>query len=304
VKRRVLAGCEMSGRVAGEFAKLGWEAVSADILPSEAPDCSYRRVSRSEGGWDFLDGEFHGSYRHYQGDVRDLFSWDHPVNAARRRERDTAGILRECPVPLFDLAVLFPPCTHLSQAGAVWWKYKDATRGGDGRMQEGAAFFMEMVDAPARYVAVENPVGVMGLPSQACYYRRPDQVVQPHMFGDPLVKATCVWLEHGLPPLYADNPVEPTGRVATGGGSWRTDQKHGRGANNGHEDAKGRVNRQRERNRTLPGLARAMAEQWTRFIACPELSSCCGARVTVEGRTTRYWKCSGCGQACDLQGAL
>lgn len=70
----------------------------------------------------------------------------------------------------------------------------------------------------------------------------------------------------GMPPLVADNPVEPTGRVATGGGSWRTDQKHGRGPNNGHEDAKGRVNRQRERNRTLPGLARAMASQWTAFI--------------------------------------
>jgi hypothetical protein len=266
VKRRVLVGCEMSGQVSHAFARLGWQVVSADVLPSEMPDMDYQDLVSLVHDDDPRHKGMHGSVRHYQGDVRHLFSWDHPVNAARKRERNMAGILREHPVPLFDLAVLFPPCTHLSQAGAVWWKHKDATRGGDGRMQEGAAFFMEMVNAPARYVAVENPVGVMGLPSQACYYRKPDQVVQPHMFGDPLIKATCIWLEHGLPPLYADNPVEPTGRVATGGGSWRTDQKHGRGANNGHEDAKGRVNRQRERNRTLPGVARAMASQWTKFI--------------------------------------
>jgi LAGLIDADG-like domain/Hint domain len=160
-------------------------------------------------------------------------------------------------------------CTHLSQAGAVWWKHKDSTRGGDGRMQQGAAFFMEMTEAPSPLVAVENPVGVMCRkpdPENGRHvgYRPPDQVVEPWWFGDPLRKKTCLWLK-GLPPLVADMPVEPTGRVATGGGSWRTDQRHGRGANNGHEDGAGRKNRQRERNRTLPGLARAMAQQWTRF---------------------------------------
>lgn len=273
VKRRALIGCEMSGRAASEFAKLGWEAVSADVLPSEMPDTDYRGISFVPNDGDLIDGRPGGSYRHYQGDVRDLFSWYHPVNRKRAREADAAECGRGEDIPLWDLAVLFPPCTHLCQAGAVWWKLKDATRGGDGRMQEGAAFFMEMVNAPARYTAVENPVGVMGnAPRKGqephpCFYRRPDQVVQPHMFGDPLIKATCIWLEHGLPPLVADRPVEPTGRVASGGGSCRTDVAAGRGMKfvNGHEDARGRVNRQRERNRTLPGLARAMASQWTAF---------------------------------------
>lgn len=265
MKRRALVGCECSGQVRDALIATGyWDEVwSADILPSETPA---RTFIAAENRWEIPGGQFTEA-RHYLGDVRDLFRITSPVNRIRGYEilHRHAGNIGGPEQNLWDAAFLFPPCTNLSQAGAVWWKYKDATRGGDGRMQEGAAFFMEMVNAPARYVAVENPVGVMGLPSQACYYRRPDQVVQPHMFGDPLIKATCIWLEHGLPPLYADNPVEPTGRVATGGGSWRTDQKHGRGANNGHEDAKGRVNRQRERNRTLPGLARAMASQWTRF---------------------------------------
>jgi hypothetical protein len=255
VNRRVLLGCECSGRVRDEFAKLGWDAWSADILLSESPD------SGTQG---------RGSSRHYRGDVRDLFSWYHPVNRKRAQEADAAECALGESLPLWDLAILFPPCTHLSQAGAVWWKRKDAARGGDGRMQEGAAFFMEMTEAPAPLVAVENPVGVMGRKpdpenGRSVGYRPPDQVVEPFWFGDPLRKKTCLWLK-GLPLLTADQPVEPTGRVATGGGSWRTDQKHGRGANNGHEDSAGRKNRQRERNRTLPGLARAMSEQWTKFV--------------------------------------
>lgn len=260
MKRRVLVGCEMSGEAATAFARLGWEAVSADLLPGEKPDMDYRDIRSVLYDGDRQAGGRHGSYRHYQGDVRDLFSWSHPVNLRRldcMQEHDTT-------LPLWDLAVMHPPCDHLTLAGAVWWKHKDAARGGDGRMQEGAAFFMEMVNAPAPLVAVENPVGVMGLKTQACFYREPDQVVQPWWFGDPLAKRTCLWLK-GLPLLVADSPVEPTGRVATGGGSWRTDQRSGRGANNGHEDARGRAFRKIERSRTAPGFARAMAEQWTRF---------------------------------------
>lgn len=280
MRRRALLGCEMSGRVANEFAKLGWEAVSADLLPSEMPDTDYRTISSVLNDGDLIDGKPSGSYRHYQGDVRDLFSWDHPVNLRRAREREAAALprLRER-MPLWDLAVLFPPCTHLSQAGAVWWKHKDATRGGDGRMQEGAAFFMEMVAAPAPLVAVENPVGVMCRKpdpgsGRNVGYREPDQVVEPWWFGDPLRKKTCLWLK-GLPLLVADRPVEPLpgGRVATGGGSWRTDQRHGRGANNGHEDSEGRKMRQVVRNRTLPGLARAMASQWTVFVEAKEAAA-------------------------------
>jgi hypothetical protein len=267
-RRRVLLGCECSGRVRDEFAKLGWEAVSADISPSESEDRDCILTPDRDGDW-----AVRGSARHYQGDVRDLFSWYHPVNRQRAREADRTECARGESLPLWDLFIGFPPCTHLAQSGAVWWKQKRGTpsdvrppeilEGEFFSVQDYAAwFFMKMVNAPAEYVAVENPRGDM-----TRRYRPPDQYVQPHMFGDPLVKATGLWLK-GLPPLYADNPVEPLpgGRVATGGGSWRTDQKHGRGPNNGHEDSAGRRNRQRERNRTLPGIARAMAQQWSAFI--------------------------------------
>jgi len=271
-RRRMLAGCECSGMVRDAFARLGWEAWSCDTEPSETPVLG---TMKSSGELVVTaQGEREGLGYHYQGDVRDLFDPMHPVNGERWLLNWADG------TALWDIGAFFPPCTHLSQAGAVWWKHKDATRGGDGRMQEGARFFMQMVEEGGKACArsaVENPVGVMGLPSQACYYRRPDQVVQPYMFGDPHKKATCLWL-NGLPLLVADNPVEWKYRVATGGGSWRTDQGNGRGANNKYEggvgeDAKGRVNRQRERNRTLPGFARAMASQWTAFTEAQEAAA-------------------------------
>jgi hypothetical protein len=247
-KLRMLAACECSGRVRDAFAARNWEAWSADLLPSETP--AQRSYTAGESRYLSLPS---ARGVHYQGDVRDLFDWYHPVNKARFREAVNGN---QDGVPLWDLVIAFPPCTHLSLAGAVWWKQKRA----DGRQDEAADFFMEMVSAPAPHVAVENPRGDM-----TRRYRPPDQYVQPWWFGDPLVKATGLWLAN-LPLLHADKVVEPEGRVATGGGSWRTDQKHGRGPNNGHEDGAGRKNRQRERNRTLPGLARALADQWGAYV--------------------------------------
>lgn len=241
----MLAACEMSGRVRDAFAKRGWEAWSADLLPSENP--AYITVSDQDQAVTDPDATEHGN--HYQGDVRDLFAPVHPVNGYRYLHHWTGEW------PLWDLILAFPSCTDLSQAGAVHWKAKRA----DGRQDAAASFFMEMVNAPAPLVAVENPQGDMSR-----RYRPPDQYVQPWWFGDPLRKKTGLWLK-GLPLLVADSTVIPQGRVATGGGSWRTDRHHGRGANNGHEDSEGRARRHIVRSRTLPGLARAMGQQWGEF---------------------------------------
>lgn len=268
--RRCLVGCEMSGEVRDALAATGyWDEVwSADILPTEKlPDAlvtpGQQTVfnGRTHPGSDVFTG-------HYQGDVLDLFKPEHPVNESR-----FIDIQCGYEADLWTLFIGHPPCTHLALSGAVWWKGKRATPGENrpswwpageffSVQDDAACFFLEMLKAPARYVAVENPRGDM-----TRRYRPPDQYVQPHMFGDPLVKATGLWLK-GLPLLYADNPVEPLpdGRVTTGGGSHRTDMKRNGRSSNRHEDGKGRVNRQRERNRTLPGLARAMATQWTSFI--------------------------------------
>ncbi len=158
-------------------------------------------------------------------------------------------------------------CTDLTLGGARWFKDKDITRGGDGRMQEGAAFFMDMVyaskgnDPPcADRVAVENPLGKMSR-----WYRWPDQVVEPWWFGSPYAKRTGLWLRN-LPRLVADKPVAPVGRVATGGGSWRTDKTAERVAMSRYEDSRGRENRAYMRSLTFESTARAMTDQWGAYV--------------------------------------
>jgi hypothetical protein len=131
----------------------------------------------------------------------------------------------------WDLAIFHPPCTHLAVSGARWFKEK--------RDEQAAAleFVRRLLDAPIPHIALENPVSVI-----SSHIRKPDQVIQPWQYGHGETKATCLWLK-GLPPLT------PTDIVA------------GR-TNRVHRMSPG-PNRWKERSRTLPGIAAAMAEQWS-----------------------------------------
>lgn len=237
--RRVLVACEMSGRVRSQFAKRGWDAWSADLLPDETDKWNIRAGVENLG-------------RHYQGDVLDIIGED------------------------WDLVIAHPPCTDLSQAGARYWAQKQA----DGRQRAAVDFFMQMYRLPREqaYVVVENPVGFMGLKDGV--FREPDQIVEPWWFGDPMAKKTCLWYRPAvywqrgtwlprfddLPHLAADNPVTPTMRTVTGGGSWRTDAAHGKTGMNNWEDSQGRARRHILRSLTPEGFARAAAEQWGSYV--------------------------------------
>lgn len=134
----------------------------------------------------------------------------------------------------WDMVLAFPPCTHLCVSGARWWKEKKA----DGRQADGQLFFMQFVwwTGHIKRVAIENPIGIM-----SSFYRKPDQIIQPWMFGHGETKATCLWLK-GLPPLVPTNVVDGReGRV------WRQPPS---------------PDRARIRSKTFPGVARAMASQW------------------------------------------
>lgn len=96
------------------------------------------------------------------------------------------------------MVLAFPPCTHLAVSGARWFPEKER----DGRQQMGIGFFLAFTALDhVQRVAIENPVGIMSR-----LYRKPDQVIQPWMFGHPETKATCLWLK-GLPPLVATKDV-------------------------------------------------------------------------------------------------
>jgi hypothetical protein len=130
----------------------------------------------------------------------------------------------------WDLMVAHPPCTHLAVSGARWFHAKQAEQA------EALAFVRALLDAPIPRIALENPVSVI-----SSRIRKPDQIIQPWQYGHGEVKATCLWLQ-GLPPLV------PTDVVA------------GR-APRVHHASPG-PDRWKERSRTLPGIAAAMADQW------------------------------------------
>lgn len=144
----------------------------------------------------------------------------------------------------WDMVIAFPPCTHLASSGARYFKQKQA----DGRQPRAIDFFMLFTDLPhVPYVAIENPVGIM-----STKYRKPDQIIQPWMFGHPETKATCLWLKN-LPLLKETNNVkeemEKLGEL----------EKHRLYYLSPGPD------RAKLRSKTFPGIAQAMAEQWGRL---------------------------------------
>lgn len=147
----------------------------------------------------------------------------------------------------WDMVIAFPPCTHLAVSGASWFEEKQR----DGRQQMGIGFFLAFTALDhVPKVAIENPVGIMSK-----LYRKPDQIIQPWMFGDPYEKKTCLWLK-GLPPLVPTNVVEPPPRVKTG--------ENGRTMAGWYADAWKLPPHERNmmRSKTFPGVAEAMATQW------------------------------------------
>ena len=149
----------------------------------------------------------------------------------------------------WDMIIAHPPCTYLTNAGARHlWKGHQLNQE---RYQKGLAakeFFMAFLNADCKRIAVENPVPskVFGLPKYT-------QAVQPYEYGHPYTKKTCFWLM-GLPPLQPTNIVDP---VATWCPSGSYSGKHG-------EKHRGMFTKDRAKNRskTFPGIAKAIAEQW------------------------------------------
>ncbi len=227
---KVLIACEFSGIVRDAFIERGFDAMSCDLLPTERAG------------------------PHYQGDVRDVLydGW--------------------------DLVVAHPPCQHLAVSGARWFPEKRA----DGRQQKAIKFFMLFADCDAPHVAIENPVSIM-----SSVWRKPDQYVQPWQFGHPETKKTCLWLK-GLPPLQPTEIVTPEWAITADGKEHRSAK--GKRDNPTHfltgrnRKLSGEQRRQWERihrmppgpdswknrSRTYPGLAAAMAKQWGDYILAKE----------------------------------
>ena len=145
----------------------------------------------------------------------------------------------------WDMMIAHPPCTHLSVAGAQYWPDKQK----DGRQENAIDFFMSLANASIQLIAIENPVGIMN-----SAYRKPDQIIHPHFFGDPFRKKTCLWLL-GLPLLEATNMIYPTH-------SWCSSSLYGGGRKRSTLPIYKAFNTGKERSKTFQGIANAMADQW------------------------------------------
>jgi len=211
---KILVGCEESQAVTIELRKLGHEAYSCDLKP-----CS--------GG--------HPEW-HLQMDVF----------AALKMQK-------------WDAGVFFPDCTYLTCSAE--WAYKDGpyhqkvkpgTLVGEARRNARAdayEFFMALWNCGIQRIVIENPVGVMSR-----YFRKPDQVIQPWMFGDDASKKTCLWIKN-LPKVWhsADNYVLP--RIVNGKKLWSNQ------TDSGQNNLSPSDNRAELRSKTYPGIAQAIAEQ-------------------------------------------
>ena len=223
---KVLIGCETSGIVREAFLRLGHDAWSCDLLPSDQP-----------------------TNRHIQGDIREVMKegWD-------------------------LMAVMHPPCTRLTNSGARWLDkpaknpiadLTDAQREAWpsmsdaeklaltwAKLDEGAALFSAIWNCEIPCLAVENPVMHKHAKSRIHNYEPFAQSVQPWHFGDDEDgpdnerKRPCLWLR-GLPPLK---------RTGTLDGTTARDSVH---------KARPGPDRWKVRSKSFPGMAAAMAEQWS-----------------------------------------
>lgn len=167
----------------------------------------------------------------------EAFSCDLMATSGTNPEWHLQGDVREYLPEPWDMVLAFPPCTDLAVSGARWFPEKRA----NGTQQAAIEFFelFTRLDHVER-VAIENPIGIMSR-----LYRRPDQIIQPWQYGHGETKATCLWLKN-LPQLKPTCIVEGReGRI------WKLPPS---------------PERARLRSKTYPGIAAAMAEQWSNTI--------------------------------------
>jgi len=143
----------------------------------------------------------------------------------------------------WDAGIFFPDCTYLTVSANKWYKdqpeRKSGTLVGEKRREareKAIEFFMKLYNSDIPKIAIENPIGII-----SSRFRKPNQVLQPWMFGHGETKATCLWLKN-LPELRPTNIVDG-----------REQRLH---------LLPKTPDRAKIRSKTFPGIAKAMAKQW------------------------------------------
>jgi hypothetical protein len=149
--------------------------------------------------------------------------------------------------------VAHPPCTYLCSSGLHWNK----RRPGRQALTEQALLFVQtLMDCPIKRIAIENPTGCI-----STRIRKPDQIIQPWMFGHPESKTTCLWLKN-LPLLHPTNVL-----VKSPGSRWDNQTPSGQNKLGPSSD------RWKLRSLTYPGIAAAMASTWGSALSAKTVST-------------------------------
>lgn len=240
-KLNILVACEESQAVTKELRLLGHNAYSCDLLV-----CS--------GG--------HPEW-HFNRDVFEVI-------------RDKGGVLQNGNKVIvkdnWDMMIAHPPCTYLAVSGAQWYYHpEDKLLPAEKRRphprypnrakdrEDAVTFFIALANAPIERIVIENPVGII-----SSRYRKPDQIVHPFMFGDEARKTTCLWLKN-LPKLLPTNMVGEGERVY-----FKSGKSQPKWYSDAFAKSKSHEERRTMRSKTFLGMAKAMAEQWTKN--CIEIS--------------------------------
>ena len=216
---KILVGCEESQTICKAFRALGHEAFSCDLLPE----------SGGHPEW------------HLQMDI---------FEAIKLKD--------------WDLLVAHPPCTFLAGSAVQWLSHpedkelpfedrrphpKYPTRRQD--MLDSVEFVKALYNCSIPRVAIENPVGLL-----SSKFRKPDQIIQPYMFGDEATKTTCLWLRN-VPNLKPTHIVGKGDRV-----TFKSGKSHPKWYADALANAKTKQERQTLRSKTFQGIANAIADQW------------------------------------------
>lgn len=145
----------------------------------------------------------------------------------------------------YDLMIAHPPCTHLAVSGARWFKDKVQEQ------EEALEFVRKLMQANVKHICIENPISII-----SGRIRKPDQIIQPWMFGNEATKSTCLWLKN-LPKLIPTNIVGKGARHIT---------KSGKSIPAWYNLPESKQ-RWKIRSTTFEGIADAMADQWGEYLS-------------------------------------
>ena len=236
-KLKILVACEESQAVTKELRLLGHNAYSCDLLP----------CSGAHPEW------------HFNCDV---------FSVIKNRGGKLQNGKRLNSNKPWDMMIAHPPCTYLAVSGAQWYYHPEdknlpssmrrphpryPNRAND--REEAVDFFVRLWHADIPRIAIENPIGIMS--NRLC---KPSQIVQPFHFGDQARKTTCLWLKN-LPPLEHTNVVGEGERI-----TFKSGKSQPKWYSDAFSKSKSAEERRTMRSKTFPGMARAMAEQWSQNL--------------------------------------